>query len=277
LIPARAKLPLRRTACMHQTEPLFPSPPIPLKVVDDLGPVGKGASNARFVYAENGEEYLVKGPSLTPDHPTVGANEWTAARLAARLGLPIQDHAIVEMRGDVFFATRQMPSPTFYPAIDKMIFERCDNRDRAYDVVVFDAWLINSDRHEENLVARRTARNSDRCQLMLNDHSHLLVSPCGPRVGSQLMAHLDGAPGDYVRLPFIRDAITDPTRLQRALAAVEGLSEPDIRGIVATTPNELLSEPDRAVYGDFLTARRSRLGGLFRQSAGVFPNLSAAL
>ena len=65
-------------------------------VVDDFGPVGAGASQAHTVLAENGQEYIIKGPSLVPNHPHVAANEYVAARLGQSIGLPILDFTIVE-------------------------------------------------------------------------------------------------------------------------------------------------------------------------------------
>src|SRR4051812_25670853 len=74
-----------------------------LRVVDDYGEVGEGATNAHYVLAENGSEYLIKGPSLVAGHPTVAANEWIAARLADSLGLPVLDTRLVTMGGHLFF------------------------------------------------------------------------------------------------------------------------------------------------------------------------------
>src|SRR6266516_627460 len=87
-------------------------PPSHLAVLDDFGPLN-GASRARYVGAENGSEYVIKGPSLTPEHPTVGGNEWVAARLAEALGLPVLDYRIVSMEGQCFFASSYMQKPSF--------------------------------------------------------------------------------------------------------------------------------------------------------------------
>ena len=36
------------------------------RVMDDYGPIGVGASLAHHVLAENGTEYIIKGPEFTP-------------------------------------------------------------------------------------------------------------------------------------------------------------------------------------------------------------------
>jgi len=252
---------------------LFPQVPTPIRVRTDLGPIGRGASQARIVLAENGEEYLIKGPSLTPGHPTVGANEWIAAELAALLGLPIQDHVIAEKDGYLFFGSRMMQDGTFFPALSKTILKECQNKERTSDVVLLDVWLINPDRHEENLIARRV-RGSAEHLLMLNDHSHLLVNPLGPTTVPALPGKVNSGAKPYVRQGCISASVEDPDVLEAALDRVERLSEEAIRSTVATTPPELLSASDQGVYAEFLVQRQTRLRAIVEQdSAAIFPNL----
>jgi len=264
----------KATAGMAIQDDLFgQGPAAHLAVETDYGEVGKGASRAHYVLAENGSEYLIKGPAFTPEHPTVGGNEWVAARLADALGLPVLDHRIATMGGQLFFASAWMLGPSFSPALDESLFQRCRNRGRAYDVVVFDAWLANYDRHHENLVARRVARGSDEHLLLLNDHSHLLVGPGGPASGEQLLARLDAPPGAYVSLSFVRSSIVSAERLGQALGMVEALTDDFVREVVRSTPDELLPSDAREAYEDFLTQRRLRLRELYRKHKETFPNL----
>lgn len=74
-----------------------------LHVVDDYGEVGQGASRAHYVLAENGNEYIIKGPALTPNHQFVAANELVAARIAGALGLPLLEFCVVELSGKLYF------------------------------------------------------------------------------------------------------------------------------------------------------------------------------
>jgi hypothetical protein len=247
----------------------------PLPVIDDYGPIGKGASEAHSVLAENGEEYIIKGPSFVPQHPTVGANEWVAARLAETLGLPILDYRILSMGGDLFFASGWMQTPTFYPAIDAEIFQKCENRGRAYSVVIFDCWLINKDRHGANLVVRNS-RNGNHL-MILNDHSHLLVSPLGPFATSTLMSSVAAPPDPFICLPFIRDAITDPAEIRTVLDRIEDLPEDLIRDAVHSTPQQLLSTADQAIYADFLVERRGCLREVMQTGSSVFPKLEGSI
>jgi hypothetical protein len=253
-----------------------PEQPAYLAVVDDYGEIGGGATHARYVLAENNSEYVIKGPSLV-DIPTVAANEWIAAELADKLGLPVLDHRFVEFGGELFFASTYMQKPSFAPAITEDLFRRCENRDRVYELVVFDAWLCNLDRHAENLIVRRVHRRSDVRRLVLNDHSHLLVSPYTPTL-ELLEARIDSFPSLYAqRLPFVRDEIKRAARLKEALTNVESLSDELIRRVVQSTPKPLLEAEMRDGYSRFLIARRSNLRALFQRDAGSFPNLAGTL
>lgn len=247
-----------------------------LGVETDFGPVGQGASNARYVEATNGEEYLIKGPSLASNNPMVGANELIAVRLAGALGLPVLGHAIVQWNGEWFFASNWMDKSQFSPALDRDLFRKCVNRDCIYGAVVFDAWLINKDRHNENLIARR-ARNSTDHNLLLNDHSHLLVSPLRPRQVSELPAQLDRPAASFVSLDFVRESIRSAPRLRDALTAIESLSDQDVAGIVDSTPDGLLSPTDKRSYADFLNGRRVRLRGVMQREPSPFPNLRGSI
>lgn len=252
-----------------------PDPLTPLQVIDDYGAIGVGASEAHSCLAENGEEYIIKGPAFVPQHPTVAANEWIAARLADALGLPVLDHRIVSMGGDLFFASAWMQKPTFYPAIDAEIFQKCENRDRAYGVVVFDCWLINKDRHGANLVVRNSRHGNH--LMILNDHSHLLVSPLGPFDTEHLPGSVSLPPAPFICLPFIRDAITDPGGIRNALDQVEALPERFIRDAVHSTPQSLLSHSDQAIYADFLVDRRGCLREVMQAGSSVFPKLEGSI
>lgn len=259
---------------MEQQSLLAPVVAEPLPVWTDFGQV-EGASRAHYVRASNGSEYLIKGPLFTPEHPTVAGNEWVAAQLAGALGLPMLDYRIVQMGGNLFFASAWMQERSFAPGADAQLFGRCSNQELAYNVVVFDAWLINKDRHAQNLVVRLPLRGDDRYLLILNDHSHLLVNPQEPRTPDRLSSRLDTSPGPYVSLPFVRESIESGERLDSAIGAVEGLPEATIRHAVQSAPMQLLPQPHRDAYERFLIERRERLRAVFHDHKDEFPNLGS--
>jgi hypothetical protein len=263
----------------QQTQlPVDPPPPA-LRVIDDYGPVGRGASQAHVVLAENLQEYMVKGPSLVPSHPHVAANEYIAARLAQAIGLPILDFTVVELAGAALFASAWMDKGTFHPETTDALFNRCENRDRIYDLVVFDAWIANIDRHAGNLLVRevrpRGAENS-RCQLLCNDHSHCLVRP--NERANVLAGRLDAPPKDYVAINFVLNSIRDARRLTAALDRVAKIEDRTIEAAIAEMPATFVpSAPETALIRDYLLERRDRLASIFRTHRATFSRLEGPL
>lgn len=244
----------------------------PLRVITDYGEIGKGASKAHTVRCENGAEYLTKGPTYVPDHPMVAANELICVRLARQMGLPVLDFDVAELNGELFFASRRMVAGTFHPQIDPALLARCVNRDRVYDVVVFDAWVCNRDRHHENLVVRQPKPTPGGELLLLNDHSHCPVYP--PALVADLPSLVPSPISAYsAHLAFVRDAITDLALLDVALTSAESISDAMINAIVAAVPERLLPVPDRVYYTTLLNGRRPLLRTLFASESHIFPNL----
>ncbi len=118
------------------------------------GPVGDGYSRTLWVLADNGTEYLAKGPSLVKGFKHVAANELVAAGIAQRMGLPVLDARVLELNGDLYFGSTWMDGSRYHPVIDRELLYRCHNSQKVYEMVVFDTWVCNEDRHAKNLIVR---------------------------------------------------------------------------------------------------------------------------
>ena len=239
---------------------------------DDYGAIGVGASLAHYVLAENGNEYIIKGPTFTPNHRYVAANELIAARIAGTLGLPVLDHCVVEMAGRFYFGSAWMQKPTFYPNTTADNFVKCENQERAYDIVVFDILVCNVDRHGGNLLVRRS--KDGRHLVLMNDHSHCMVLP--GEDASVLVNRVAASPRSYLGLPFIRDAISDINRLRQAVELLTSIGNDDIVRVVNAMPEEFLASADRGLFKEFLQARRDALAGLIGSNLALFPNLNGS-
>jgi hypothetical protein len=244
-----------------------------LKVWDDYGRVQGGVTDAHYVLAENGEEYIVKGPSLNAGLFYAAANELVTAQLAELLGLPLLDYRILEMSGALCFGSSWMAKPSFHPMITEPLFRLCENQDRVYDIVALDYWILNGDRHQENLIVRNAGQGAAniRYLLMLNDHSHTLMEGAAPNT---LAARVNNIP--TIRLQFLADAIVDRVNLNIAVGLIENLSTDIIRGVVQGVPNELLPDAEKQDVTDFLLARQGSLRSLFNASRGVLPQWKGA-
>jgi hypothetical protein len=253
----------------------IPVPPPVQRVVDDYGPIGQGASQAHTVLAENGQEYIIKGATFVPQHPHVAANEYVAARLGHAIGLPVLDFTVVELAGDLFFASAAMPQGTFHTSTTEDLFQKCENRDRVYDLVVFDAWLRNTDRHHENLLVREIRPRGSpnvRFNLLCNDHSHCLV--CPNEQATILAAHLDASPTVHASISYVFNAITDTAQLAAAIDRVNQVPESLVNGVFAEMPAAFIpAAQDGDLMREYLLQRRRRLATVLQTHRAVFPNL----
>jgi hypothetical protein len=242
-----------------------------LKVWTDYGELGEGASKAHSVLAENGEEYIAKGPVFNPALPYVAANELIVARLAEWLGLPLLDFRVLEMKGDLFFGSAWMAKPTFYPAITKTLFDQCENRARNYDIVAFDWWVYNTDRHEHNLMVRKGGRtpSGPRHLLMLNDHSHALIQAGESPATNTKNVRIAPA----VRLDFLRDSIRSTTKFGYAIDLIENIPDGTIRSVVGSVPEPFLAADERSAVVEFLCNRRDDLRPMFNRERILLPKL----
>src|SRR3954453_3898868 len=120
-------MPRSSAPAMDQGSLFGPPPPSLLRVWTDYGEVGPGATRPHYVLGEDGTEYLIKGPTFTPEQPTVAGNEWLAANLAQRLALPVLPSRLLSMDGALFFGSLWMSAGTFAPGIEEDLFRRCEN------------------------------------------------------------------------------------------------------------------------------------------------------
>jgi hypothetical protein len=233
----------------------------PLRVIEDFGVVGGGVSGGHHVRCENGQEYLLKGRAFSPDNPYVAANELIAARLARCLDLPVLGAEVARLKDQLFFASPWMDRH-FFGNFGPDALSGCLNRERVYDIAVFDAWICNSDRHEGNLLVRHAPTGAD--VLLLNDHSHCLSMACGgPKGLTTMVTHNVES---YIVSPTLWDALTDQARLDEAITRLEVLSVTAIRAVVDSVPAEFLTSAERTACVEFLVARQASLRQLFAKS-----------
>ncbi len=257
----------------HMPLPVFG--PLEIDFVHPEPPLG--FSNPRYVRAENGRDYIIKGPSLTPNHPLVAANELIACQIAERLGIPVLHFAILAMGQELFFGSEMMERNT-YDTLTQALYLRCANRSIIYGIVALDVWFVNGDRHENNLLARMVHQKGQepRYELLANDHGHCLTLP---EQDTRDLLDLINAPLDcrlrrpFVQINFVRDDITDATRMVRVVRQIEAITDQTVDDVIGSVPEVLMSADDRVVYGNFLKGRRNRLGWVFRNGGDLLPNL----
>lgn len=223
------------------------------------------------MHAENGSEYIAKGPAFNSALPYVAANELVAALLASTLALPILDYTLIEHTDHLFFgSTWIQKGRQFYPGLTRELFHRAANMERCYDIAAFDYWICNTDRHAHNLLLRKEPLGGSLAELLvLNDHSHALI-----QAGSNpedMHGYTSLIPP--LHLDFLREAIVSHSHLRAAISLIEGVTDAMIASVCAAVPDAFLTE-DRMLHVErFLCARRDALRSMFNASLVAFPGL----
>lgn len=251
----------------------------PLLVWDDHGPVGKGASEARHVTAENGQDYIAKGPAICPTAPRVAPNELISVQLASILGLPVLDSCLLRWGEDLAFGSAWMNDGTWTDAISEEILSQCVNAFRLSGMVAFDVWVANLDRSHRNIVTRtqgrRVAGKPPSRTLILNDHSHSILAP---HLDVTDIPQIDAYPLErFVPLELVRTSLTSASDLSRAIAAVEGVDESLIHAAIEAVPGQWLDAPRKGILEQWLVRRRGQVRNIISRGCHLFPNLGGAI
>jgi hypothetical protein len=249
----------------------------PLRVIRDLGPVQqRSATSPHRALAENGSHYIIKAPALmTSVHPYLIANEMICASLADVLGLPILDWRLLDMQGTLVFGSAWMDKDSFYPSVTEDKFHLCQNSLMVYDLVVFDAWVCNRDRHTQNLLIRRNQIDGETDEvltLLLNDHDRCPISPSD--TPANLPRLLGLLPSRCIGIPFVRDSIRDGTHLSHSIDSVVAISSQTIEEIVNSIPEVCLPAHERPAMVAFFTNRQAELHQIFINDQASFTNLN---
>jgi len=78
-------------------------------------------------------------------------------------------------------------------------------------------------------------------------------------------------------LPFVRDAIVDPSRLRSSIDGVASVSSLTIDAIVGEVPGRFADAVGLNAIRTFLLERQRLLLDLFRRDRGFFPNLGGGV
>lgn len=242
-------------------------------------PVGAGCSKAIAVAGADGNDYVAKGPTLVRNFRHVATNEMVAAGLASKMKLPFPAHRILTRGKKLFFGSSMVADGFFHPVIDDDLFWSCGNVDLAYELVVFDAWICNGDRHAGNLWVlcsggkAQAKQCKGRHSMLLIDHDRSLLPD--NLEASYLSSLVSRRVRECVQLSFVTKAIISPDRLGAAIAAAEAVSNDDIAQIVNAVPPKLLVERDKQTWTEFLALRRDALRGIFEKDREFFYSLKA--
>ena len=199
------------------------------------------------------------------DNPYRAANEYVAAELGRIIGLPAVPGVVVsnnELSGFVSlrFGSKGEKPP---PAIPELFAH--EQPDLAAGLVVFDCWIGNTDRHEENFAYSVTNKRTH-----IFDHDRALLSAMGLR---RLELHRDEHGLDY---HTVAHALESGAKFASWVEAVSRVTQRTIELVVRELQEHgLLTEVERTALIDFLLHRRGRIAEMLQvaRKGGCFPSI----
>jgi len=136
----------------------------------------------------------------------------------------------------------------------------------ACGIVVFDAWIVNPDRHNANL-----AFDQSTGKVMIFDHSHAFIG-ASSNVDDWLSTNAGQlGVGGHCLCPHLKDAVPMKAWLDR----INAIPEFYVRDVIAESVSVGLPAGTATACSDFLLARRDQLLTLLKRNPGMFPNMPA--
>jgi hypothetical protein len=233
-----------------------------------MGAVGIGVSNSSYLHLE------AIGKTSGPGNPYCVVNEIVAAEIGRRLRLPVPPCCVVmDPQSRAFFASLNFnltgnALPPIIPANFTGVFG-----DTVADILAFDIYICNSDRHAGNLTADYTA--PARCNVF--DHSHAVLGGNPPMGSARLTIArnalvIDGGIGGSRHC--LIDQVTDDRWFDRMLKRIEAVEEYFIKELVSDMAEYGLSTQEVNDLTTFLLERRTLVRGLISSNKPAFPAIS---
>lgn len=195
-------------------------------------------------------------------------NELVAMRLGQLMGLPIPPGVIVENDGKTFYCSAHVSAASGdLPNADLERFA-ADKEDDACGVMVFDAWIANCDRHDENLWYDYYG---NKCFLF--DHGMSLLGGSGR---TALTSNRDRL-AIRVDSPCLAEHLQSLSFFDHWHSRICDIPAHAIRSAVRDAASVGVDEALAHECGEWLLVRRGRLPQLFRNQRNDFPKVRPTL
>ena len=227
---------------------------------------------------------LVGATASAPRHCTLGGivkvatteqryvvpNEFICGRLGLVLGLPVPPGVIVRAEdGETlayvclrFGEKGEKPPPAF--AADLV----ADNPKKAAGVMAFDCWILNPDRHANNLAYTRST------PLQVFDHGHAFLGPTTGHGVARLEKHRDTPVLSHCIAPEITSARYFRAWADR-IASIHDDVIADLVDSVTMVDGALgLTRDEGAIAKEFLVYRKARIIDLLASNKGGMPKIT---
>lgn len=237
----------------------------PYKVVTWGSPVGHGVSDSLHLHLS------AIGKTDSPTGPFCVVNELISGEIGHRLRLPVPPFCVVQDNtSQPFFASLDfnltgLSLPPVFASDFATNFPQAVG-----DLLVFDTYICNSDRHAGNLSADYPANRYNAF-----DHSHAVLG--GTHHGVPGLSRLALAASSLVmdgsiggNRHCLLDVLIESQRLVPMIERIEGLEDYFIRDIVDSSAEYGLDTATQSGLFDFLRARRDGLRILINTNRASF-------
>jgi hypothetical protein len=236
-----------------------------------LGVHNDTATAPRIVVADNGIEYIAKSDFWYPGDPPsyIVLQELIYARLACRLKVPTPPFELLKYGDKVCFASKKLPIS--YQQFHHSLLGKIANPDVIYALAALDTLIVNSDRHDSNLIVSRKRKQHF---LYAIDHSHC---PLEPSQQNHSHRQVKTYSASVCVKPFLRAALTDREMLADAIRKVQDVDKEELThllsvgGLIQTSNRHLQEMLDLIVF------RRNHLNQLFNIVSSDFPAIQGDL
>lgn len=241
---------------------LFPS-----DAIVDLGNLKENTASSPHIFFEpdSGQTFVAKSRKTNPAEPYTPANEFLAWQLAMALGLPIPESKLLPFNGEKYFCSLiHQPKKLWSPPVLQNLLDP----NILFDIVAFDVYTCNTDRHVNNLVF---SQNNDLSfDVHIIDHGRCFFGEAtAPELFKQKDLAVDISP--FVRIaPYISTNTVDISHFENALTKIEHLTAARIKTCVQTIPAEFLTDADKGVAETILDSRKARVRALLSNQISVF-------
>ncbi|MBL7955408.1 MAG: hypothetical protein JNJ91_10240 [Flavobacteriales bacterium] len=229
------------------------------KIANWGDPVGEGVSDSQYINVTG----IAKTNS--PAEPNIVANEYICARLAAAVGLPVPPGFLVKKDDEPWFVSMDfnLAGDVLPPIIPQILLAR--KPELCAGIVLFDAWILNPDRHARNL-----AHDTTTDAVIIFDHSRALMPTDLPqRQYAEAMVDKP-AIGAHCLGTILKDASTFKYWHQRILA----VAEHQITDALNDAAEVGLEPGNVHFFRQYLLDRRQRLPKIVANNPGAFPSLT---
>jgi hypothetical protein len=241
------------------------------RIVGPLAPLGAGESGVTETYEGQAAVFLKKPAAVQP--PYYVAAEYVCAELARLIRLPVPPSFVAELPGEenrpAFTSLGFNLSGGATPPIDPDEAVAADP-DLSTAVVLFDIWIVNTDRHRKNISFLST-RTPHRFNVF--DHSHALFYHTDTITFYQNRLAISGIP-DRGNRHCLLDALNTSRFVGKWLDRIRRVPVDLIQEVLADAVDLGLPEPLATATALFLIDRRDRLWDLVKTHRREFTQVA---